>query len=307
MVLARPFVMETVAMAKEGFALPAGTVTFLLTDVEGSTRLWETRAPEMGPAIARHYAILDDAIQRFDGVRPVEQGEGDSVVAAFARAADAVQAALVAQLALQLEVPWLGVRMAIHTGEAQLRDEGNYVGRTIIRCARLRSCGHGGQVLVSEPTAALVADDLPAGVSLVDLGVARLRDLARSERVWQLAHPELRREFPPLRSLDIAPHNLPTPLDQLRRPGCGPADARRPCRRAPAGDRHGLGWGGQDAAGLAGSGRSGRPPRCRHVVGGARSSVDRRRGARTSHDGSGPERGARCRPRRHGGAALPGR
>jgi class 3 adenylate cyclase len=200
MALARPFVLETVAMAKEGFALPAGTVTFLLTDVEASTRLWETRASEMGPAIARHYAILDEAIQRFDGVRPVEQGEGDSIVAAFARAGDAVQAALDAQLALQRELPWLGVRMAIHTGEAQLRDEGNYVGRTIIRCARLRSCGHGGQVLVSEPAAALVADDLPAGVSLVDLGTARLRDLARSERVWQLAHPELRRDFPPLRA-----------------------------------------------------------------------------------------------------------
>ncbi len=212
MALARPFLVETVSMVTDGFALPAGTVTFLLTDVEGSTRLWETRQPEMGPAIARHYAILDEAIDRFHGVRPVEQGEGDSVVAAFARAVDAVQAALYAQLALQHELPWLRVRMAIHTGEAQLRDEGNYVGRTIIRCARLRSCGHGGQILISETAAPLVIDAPPLDVSLVDLGVARLRDLSRSERVWQLAHPDLALEFPPLRTLDVAPNNLPTSL-----------------------------------------------------------------------------------------------
>ena len=112
----------------------------------------------MAEAIPRHYALLDEAIAAHAGVRPVEQGEGDSVVGAFSRASDAVAAAVDAQRALA-EEPWpdgvrLRVRMAIHTGEAQLRDEGNYFGQAVIRCARLRAIGHGGQVLVSEATAA---------------------------------------------------------------------------------------------------------------------------------------------------------
>ena len=211
-ILARPFLVQTETMADAGFALPGGTVTFLLTDVEGSTRLWHERPGEMGAAIGRHYEILDAAVSAANGVRPVEQGEGDSVVAAFTRAGDAVVAALDAQQRLSDELPWLGVRMAIHTGEAELRDEGNYVGRTIIRGARLRECGHGGQILVSETSAPLVRDALPDSATLTDLGAARLRDLARSEVVWQLAQAGLRSEFPPLRSLDTTPHNLPVPL-----------------------------------------------------------------------------------------------
>src|SRR3954469_17112384 len=171
-------------MPTEAFVLPAGTVTFLLTDIEGSTRLWEERPGEMGPAVAGHYEILDEVIAAHGGVRPVEQGEGDSVVAAFARASDAVMAAVDAQRRLTAELPWLGVRMAVHTGEAQLRDEGNYVGRAIIRCARLRACAHGGQVLLSSSAAALAADD-PGDADLLDLGTVRLRDLSRPERVWQ--------------------------------------------------------------------------------------------------------------------------
>ena len=193
-------------------ALPGGTVTFLLTDVEASTRLWQERPGEMGPAIERHYEILDAAIASAGGVRPVEQGEGDSVVGAFSRAGDAIRAALDAQVVLLAEIPWLKVRMAIHTGVAQFRDQGNYVGRSIIRCARLRSCAHGGQVLVSETAAPLLADALPDEASLVDLGVSRLRDLNRSEQVWQLSHPALSSVFPALRSLDSVPHNLPRPL-----------------------------------------------------------------------------------------------
>ena len=108
------------------------------------------------------------------------------------------------------ELPWLRVRMAVHTGEAQLRDEGNYVGRTIIRCARLRACAHGGQIVVSEATAALLADSTGAA-RLVDLGTVRLRDLSRPERVWQVVADGLAASFPPLRSLDAAPHNLPAP------------------------------------------------------------------------------------------------
>ena len=141
--------MQTDFVPGEHFSLPAGTVTFLLTDVESSTRLWEERPEEMPAAIARHYELLDDAAAVYGGVRPVEQGEGDSTVVAFARAGDAVRAAVDSQRALAGELPWVRVRMAVHTGEAQLRDEGNYVGRAIIRCARLRSCAHGGQIVLS--------------------------------------------------------------------------------------------------------------------------------------------------------------
>ncbi|MDQ1425924.1 MAG: hypothetical protein QOD72_3422, partial [Acidimicrobiaceae bacterium] len=208
--LGRPFVMQDDGVGAEAFVLPAGTVTFLLTDVEGSSRLWEERPDEMADAVVRHYAVLDEAIVAHGGVRPVEQGEGDSVVGAFARAADAGRAAVEAQRSLTAELPWLRVRMAVHTGEAQLRDEGNYVGRTIIRCARIRACAHGGQIVVSEATAALLADS-PGATRLTDLGTVRLRDLSRPEHVWQVVADGLPVSFPPLRSLDAAPHNLPVP------------------------------------------------------------------------------------------------
>jgi class 3 adenylate cyclase len=190
-----------------------------MTDIEGSARAWENAPDALAVAIPRHYAILDEAITARGGVRPVEQGEGDSVVGAFSRGSDAVAAALTAQQMLAAE-PWPGdttlkIRMALHTGEAQLRDSGNYFGRAMIRCARIRALAHGGQVLVSQATAALVADVLPAGASLDDLGLHRLKDLGRAERVWQLVHPDLEREFPPLRSLDAFRHNLPLQLSPL--------------------------------------------------------------------------------------------
>ena len=137
------------------FSLPAGTVTFLLTDVEGSTSAWEAAPTLMVAAIARHYEILDVAIAAHGGVRPQEQGEGDSVVGAFGRASDALKAAVDAQRSFAVE-QWpdglagpLRVRMAIHTGEAQKRNEANYVGQAIIRTARLRAIAHGEQVLLS--------------------------------------------------------------------------------------------------------------------------------------------------------------
>ena len=201
------------------FALPTGTVTFLLTDVEGSTKLWERDAAAMAVAIAAHYEILERAIAASGGVRPVEQGEGDSVVGAFSRATDCVAAAAMAQRLLAAE-QWpdgvvVRVRMAIHTGEAQLRDEGNYFGQAIIRCARLRSCGVGGQVLLSQTAADLVSDRLPADVSLVDLGRHRLKDLQQPEQVWQLAIDDLPNDFPPLSSLDSFRHNLPARVTPL--------------------------------------------------------------------------------------------
>jgi predicted ATPase/class 3 adenylate cyclase len=188
--------------------LPTGTVTFLLTDVEGSTRAWERDRAAMAEAVARHYEILDAAIAGHGGVRPEEQGEGDSVVAAFTRASDAVAAAIDAQTVLARETD-LAVRMALHTGEIELRDEKNYTGPTIIRTARLRALAHGGQIVVSSTTADMVADRLPAGATLVHVGTHRLKDLTRPERVFQLTHPDLRADFPLLLSVDRVPNNLP--------------------------------------------------------------------------------------------------
>ena len=135
--------------------LPTGTVTLLLADVEGSTRLWETQPKEMTAALARLNQTVSATIAAHDGVRPVEQGEGDSFVAAFARASDAVAAALEMQRA---PLAPIRLRIGLHTGEIQLRDEGNYAGPTINRTARLRDLGHGGQTLLSGATEAMVLD-----------------------------------------------------------------------------------------------------------------------------------------------------
>ncbi len=197
-------------------SFPTGLVTFLLSDVEGSTRLWEGDEAVMGAAIARHYELLHAAIALHGGVRPVEQGEGDSVVGVFARPSDALAATLDVQRAFAAE-PWaqdgeLRVRLALHTGEAQLRGDGCYVGRAVIRCARLRAVAHGGQTVLSGITRDLVADRLPEGANLRDLGSHRLKDLGQPERVWQVCHPELMNDFPPLRSLDAVVNNLPVQL-----------------------------------------------------------------------------------------------
>ena len=153
---------DDVAGTSVPFNLPTGTVTFLLTDIEASSSGWEADPDRMGAAVSRHYEILESVVSRWGGVRPVEQGEGDSVVAAFSRASDATHAALDAQRELLDELDdTLVVRIALHTGDAQLRDEGNYFGPTVIRCARLRSCAHGGQILLSNATADLVVERLP--------------------------------------------------------------------------------------------------------------------------------------------------
>jgi predicted ATPase/class 3 adenylate cyclase len=191
--------------------VPSGTVTFLLTDVEGSTLLWSSEPERMGMGIARHYEILDAAISAHGGVRPVEQGEGDSVVAAFTRPSNAVAGAIEAQTRLVAELDWLPVRMAVHTGEAIVRGEGNYVGPSIIACARIRACAHGGQVLVSDATATLIG----ATFTLTDLGAVRLKGIVAPERLWQVVAPGLKVDFPSLRGLDIAPHNLPVAVTSL--------------------------------------------------------------------------------------------
>jgi predicted ATPase/class 3 adenylate cyclase/DNA-binding CsgD family transcriptional regulator len=190
--------------------LPTGTVTLLLGDVEGSTRLWETQPGEMTAALARMNQAVSEIIANHGGVRPVEQGEGDSFVSAFARASDAVAAALELQRA---PLAPIRLRLGVHTGEVQLRDEGNYAGPTINRTARLRDLGHGGQTLLSGATEPLVVDRLPDGAWLTDLGGHPLPDLPRPERVVQLCHPDLVNEFGPLRiSKPVVSQRLPVQL-----------------------------------------------------------------------------------------------
>ena len=176
--------------------LPTGTVTLLLADVEGSTRLWESQPEQMTVAMARMNRTVTETVATHDGVRPVEQGEGDSFVAAFARASDAVACALELQRA---PLAPIRLRIGIHTGEIQLRDEGNYAGPTINRTARLRDLGHGGQTLLSGATESLILDRLPDDAWLSNLGSHPLRDLPRPERVMQLCHPDLVNDFAPLR------------------------------------------------------------------------------------------------------------
>jgi predicted ATPase/class 3 adenylate cyclase len=190
--------------------LPTGTATLLLADVEGSTRLWETQPEEMTAAFARLDHALGDLVSAHGGVRPVEQGEGDSFVAAFTRASDAVACALELQRA---PLAPIRLRIGVHTGEVQLRDEGNYIGATINRAARIRDLAHGGQTVLSGTTEDLVADVLPADAWLTDLGRHELRGVPRPERVVQLCHPDLRNDFPPLRTPGtVVSHNLPVQL-----------------------------------------------------------------------------------------------
>ena len=193
--------------------LPSGTVTFLFTDLVGSTRLWEEHPDAMQEALARHDELLRAAIEAHDGY--VVKTTGDGFHAVFASARDALGTAIAAQCSLGAE-PWeltgpLRVRMGVHTGEGEQRD-GDYYGPALNRAARIMSVGHGGQVLCSRPTAELAGDALPEGCSLVDLGEQRLRDLSRPEVVFQVVHPELRSDFPRLQSLDAFPGNLPVQL-----------------------------------------------------------------------------------------------
>jgi predicted ATPase/class 3 adenylate cyclase len=189
----------------------SGTFTFLFTDVEGSTRLWERFPQAMKGALERHDSILLTAVAAAGG--KVVKTTGDGLMAVFGSAAEAVRACLAAQRGLA-EESWpetgaLRVRMGLHSGEAQPRED-DYFGPAVIRGARIMAVGHGGQVLLSGASAALVADQLPDGAALVDLGAHRLKDLGRPEELFQLVHPTLPHDFPPLVTLDRRPNNLPT-------------------------------------------------------------------------------------------------
>jgi len=192
--------------------LPAGTVTFLFTDVEGSTKLWEQYPEQMRAALVRHDELIESIIDQQHGTVVRQRGEGDSRFAVFPRATDAVVAVAILQQGLQAEL-WLTptplrVRIALHTGEADLR-EGDYYGSAVNRCARLRAVAHGGQALLSQATYDLVRDNLPADVELQDMGEHRLKDLTRPEHIYQLVAPGVASDFPPLTTLDACPNNLP--------------------------------------------------------------------------------------------------
>ena len=186
-------------------------MTFLFTDLEGSTRLWEENPEAMRAALARHDEILRDTVEGHGG--HVVKTTGDGLHAAFATAHDGLGAAIAAQGALVAE-DWslpepLQVRMGLHSGEADVRD-GDYYGPAVNRGARVAAVAHGGQIVLSRATEELARDGLGNDVSLVDLGDHQLRDLARPEHVFQINTPGLRIDFPPLRSLDAFPGNLPS-------------------------------------------------------------------------------------------------
>jgi class 3 adenylate cyclase/tetratricopeptide (TPR) repeat protein len=169
-------------------------VTFLLTDIEGSTTLWEAHRRTMGAALARHEALIAKAVMSHGGHLIKARGEGDSTLSVFERASDAVAAALALQETLASEARPDGIdlptRMALHTGEAELRD-GDYYGPPLNRAARLRSLARGGQIVLSRATADLVVDELPVGVTLTDVGGHRLKGLSRPEHVFVLLHPDI--------------------------------------------------------------------------------------------------------------------
>lgn len=184
--------------------LPVGTVTFLFTDIEGSTTLWEHHGESMGVALARHDALMRQCIARHGG--HVIKTTGDGFHAVFTSVPDAIAAALAAQTALHAE-SWPGavrirVRMGCHTGEAELRD-GDYYGQAVNRAVRVAALGHGGQTLVSEVTYGLARDLVPPEVGFKPLGEHGLKGLARREAVYELSHPDLPQVFPPLHSLVV--------------------------------------------------------------------------------------------------------
>jgi len=195
---------------------PAPAVTYLFSDIEGSTRLWESEPERMRPALARHDAIASAAVLRNRGT--IVKMTGDGVHAAF----DSPLDALVSVLELQQELAAartaggivLKVRCGLHSG-ADERRRGDFFGPAVNRAARIMSAAHGGQILLSQAVAEGVREGLPAGVALRDLGAVRLRDLSTPERVYQVLHPQLRADFPALRSLEATPNNLAQQLNSF--------------------------------------------------------------------------------------------
>jgi class 3 adenylate cyclase/tetratricopeptide (TPR) repeat protein len=197
--------------SEQSAGLPTGVLTFLLTDIEGSTPLWERHGAVMGAALARHELLVAEAVASHGGQLIKTRGEGDSTLSVFGRASDGAAAAVEIQQRLAAE-RWpngiaLPTRTALHTGEAESRD-GDYYGQTLNRAARLRALGRGGQVLLSTATAELVVDQLPAGAGLTDVGAHRLRGLTRPEHVFALVHPDLATPPPAVAQRADHPHRI---------------------------------------------------------------------------------------------------
>jgi class 3 adenylate cyclase len=204
--------------ALDTIELPEGMVTFVMTDVEGSTALWEEAPSTMAPALADHEAMIEEAVSANDGIVLRERGEGDSTFSVFTDATAAIAAAVAMQRALARK-RWptprpIRVRAAIHTGEVRARDR-DYYGPVPNRCARLRAVAHGGQTVLSRTARDAMQGSLPSGAALLDLGAHRLKDLSSPEHIYQLCHPELPMDFPRLNSLDAIPNNLPAPQGEL--------------------------------------------------------------------------------------------
>jgi class 3 adenylate cyclase len=219
-------------------AVPQGTVTFVFTDIEGSTGLLKRLGDAYGDVVATHRAILREEFGSRGGVEVDTQG--DALFFSFARATDAVAAAVAAQLRMAAQ-PWpdgveVRLRMSLHTGEPVVGAEG-YVGIDVVRAARICAAGHGGQVLLSAATVALVGSALPDGVTRLDLGEHRLKDIDQPEHIYQLDVAGLPSAFPPLRTTGAEPIDLDARLEQrieayvestLERAFLGPADSSPP-------------------------------------------------------------------------------
>ncbi len=208
--------------------LPTGTVTFLFTDIEGSTRLLQQLGDRYASVLADHHRLLRAVFQKFGGHEVDTQG--DAFFITFVRARDAVAAAIEAQRVFAKH-PWpegatVRVRMGLHTGEPLSADTG-YVGMDLHRAARISHVGHGGQILLSDTTRALVEEDLPVRVTLKDLGNHRLKDLSHPQHLFQVVVPELATDFPPLKSLDVLPNNLPLQLTSFVGRGHEMTEAKR--------------------------------------------------------------------------------
>ena len=194
--------------------LPSGTVTFLFTDIEGSTKLAQSLADEWELLRTRHHEILRTSIEANNGY--VFQIIGDAFCASFHNAVDALQTSIQAQTDLQNE-KWhdtpIKVRMGINTGKAEVQEDGQYQGYLALsQVQRIMSCGHGNQTLLSGTTESLLRGQLPEGVDLLDMGRHNFKDVPQAVRVFQVVAPDLQRDFPPLRTFDILPNNLPSQL-----------------------------------------------------------------------------------------------
>jgi predicted ATPase/class 3 adenylate cyclase len=215
-------------------AASAANVTLLFTDVEGSSRLWEREPERMAAAMARHDALARDAVERHGGL--VVKTTGDGVLSVFDRAIDALRAGLDFELALVDPRATGGIALAVrcgmHAGAAERRDN-DYFGSTVNRAARIMGAAHGGQILISQAAVESIREQLPAGVTLRDLGRVRLRDLASPEHVYQAVHPELRRDFPALRSLESTPNNLPQQVTSFVGRELSQVEVRKLLAKAP--------------------------------------------------------------------------